>query len=215
MQLVAAIADLAIVMAAPWNTLVDRHALPDSLVSRCSRAHTNLAGTLILVGSNWLLWLFVRRASPCSAALAAARSACCRELVGRSTNEIEAQVRGTPARKSGTPANWIDHATSIRSPTSTTARSYWNAVWQELFWNPQINRCSLWPIIVPGPMTQTQSDRFRNRAASRTKDHYIVAAREAAVFGDAGLADPHRRPASMSRGSLSGDSTEPARLVDS
>ncbi len=98
-------------------------------------------------------------------------------------NEIDSQVSAAQANIVGSPPDWIDRATSSPVAYVYNGEIYWNAVWQELFWNTRIRHVlAIWPSLVPGPITQTQVT-LPATGLLPTKDHYIVAADELQFFG--------------------------------
>jgi hypothetical protein len=183
-QLVAAFAVLALVVTAPWNSLVSANALPDSFgIAILSRWHWTTPDNLVLIGSLVGLGLFAgafRRAWLLLPALALAL------LVATSTvaaGDIETQVKAAQANIVGSPPDWIDRATSSPVAYVYNGEVYWNTVWQERFWNARINDVlALWPSAVPGPMTQTQVT-VPVSGLLPTNDHYIVASDVNEFFG--------------------------------
>ena len=184
MQLTAAFAVLALVVTAPWNTLVAANALPDSFgIAVLSRWHQVSPDTLVLVASIIGLGLFacaLRRLSLLLPLLAVAMLAASSTVAA---NEIDSQVSAAQANIVGTPPNWVDRATSGSVSYLYNGEIYWNTVWQELFWNTRIHHVlSVWPSLVPGPLNQTQVT-VPSTGLLPTKDHYIVAADELQFFG--------------------------------
>jgi hypothetical protein len=183
-RLFAALAVLALVVLAPWNTLASPYALPDSPdIAVLLRWHVLTPVNLVLVAALIGLGLFaagVRRLSFVLPVLMLAM------LVTTSTvaaNEIHTQVAAAQTNIVGSPPDWIDRAASSPVTYLYNGETYWNSVWQELFWNTRINRViSLWPSAVPGPVTQT-SVIVQPTGRLPITDRYVVASDRNELFG--------------------------------
>ncbi len=175
-QVLAAFAVLALVVAAPWNTLVGANALPDSFgIAILSRWHQTTPENLVLIGALIALGLFAgafRRVWLLLPTLALGL------LIAASTvaaGDIETQANATQANIVGSPANWIDRATASPVTYVYNGEIYWNTVWEERFWNTRIDDLlTLWPSAVPGPIPQTQVT-VPVTGLLPTTNHYIVA----------------------------------------
>jgi len=153
---VAAVA--AIVIAAPWNTLVVDTALPDTMdialfLRTSAKPESEIAiGVAIAV----LLVRFVpRRARLVLPALVLAF------LVLTSvegSNLVSAKVAYDQTAIVGTPRDWLQRAgTQSVAYVFNGDLAKWNTVWQQRFWNPRItNVVSLAPFDVPGPLPDRQ-----------------------------------------------------------
>jgi hypothetical protein len=154
---VTAVGLVALLVGVPWNEL-SVNALPDSmgmaiLVRRfcgASPASTVAIGAaLLLVGFR----LLPRRAAPLLAVAAFA-------LLGATSvvasNLTAPTVRTVQTEFVGAPRDWISRFT--QSPVAYVFNgdtSGWPVVWQQQFWNPQIDRVlSFTPANVPGPIRQ-------------------------------------------------------------
>jgi hypothetical protein len=148
---VAAVA--AVVIAAPWNSLVADVALPDSMdIALYLRTAAKPAAEIAIgVALALVIIRFVpRRARLVLPALVFAF------LVLTSiegSNLVAAKNRHDQAAMLGTPRDWVQRAIS-----SDVAYVFdgdlakWNTVWQQRFWNPRITSVvSLAPFYVPGP----------------------------------------------------------------
>ena len=148
----------AVIIAAPWNSLVADVAVPDTMdialfLRTSAKPETEIAiGVALAV----LLVRFVpRRARLVLPALVFAF------LVLTSiegSNLVSAKVAFDQGQMLGTPRDWIQRAT-----TSDVAfvfdgdLAHWNSVWQQRFWNPRITQIvSLAPFNVPGPLRDRQ-----------------------------------------------------------
>ena len=145
---------LAIIVFAPWNSLIVEKALPDSFgLALVQWAHWTPADT-VAVGAAAFLLIFVmlpRRLIVVLPALVLfaliASSALASNLIAERTRVDQSVLVGTPRR-------WVDqHATE---PVAYLLNDPgWNVVWQQRFWNHRINDVfTLAPSAVPGPMKQ-------------------------------------------------------------
>jgi hypothetical protein len=152
----AGFAVLALVLLAPWNTIVTSEAFADTFdLTLFTRIHVKPADivtpfALVMIA---LFALTPRRAVlllPLAVlAVLVPASVVAADEIGKAVNARQAAVVGS------TP-NWID-----RHATSDVAFLYggegsWPTVWQERFWNRRIDRVlSVAPNRVPGPLSQT------------------------------------------------------------
>jgi dolichyl-phosphate-mannose-protein mannosyltransferase len=151
----AGFAVLAVVLLAPWNTLVTADAFADTFdLTLFTRIHEKPADVvtlfaLVMIG---LFALTPRRAVlllplPVAALLLVA-SAVAADEIGSAVNARQAAVVGSTQ-------NWID-----RRATGDVAFLYggegsWPTVWQVRFWNRRIDQVlSVAPNRVPGPLSQ-------------------------------------------------------------
>jgi hypothetical protein len=147
---------LALLLLAPWKSLVTVTALPDTfdvaILYRVGSTHAPLVVTLFAVVSItaflalprrlvWLLPGFVLAVLIVSSAVAA--------------DDIAKRVNDDQRNLVGVPPNWVERA--ARAPTAYLydGETYWNGVWQVRFWNPNVDDVvALAPSRVPGPMPQ-------------------------------------------------------------
>jgi hypothetical protein len=175
-RLLAAFAVLALIATVPWGSLTSESALPDSFgIALLLRWHWLAPDNLALVAALVAVTLFAaapRRVFLLLPALMAAM------LIASSTvaaNEIDSQVRAAQTNIVGSPPNWIDRATTSPVAYLYNGETYWNSVWQEVFWNTRIQHVlAVWPSVVTGPMAQT-SVTVPVTGRLPTTDRYIVA----------------------------------------
>lgn len=183
-RLLAALAVLALVVLAPWNTLASPVALPDTPdIAVLLRWHMLKPDNLVLVAALISLGLFAAGLRRLSLVLPVLMLAM---LVTTSTvaaDEIDAQVDAAQTNLVGSPPDWIDRATSSPVTYLYNGETFWNSVWQELFWNTRIHQVlSLWPSVVPGPVTQT-SVIVQPTGRLPTTDRYVVASDRNELIG--------------------------------
>ncbi len=183
-QTLVAFGVLALIVFVPWNQLNSPYALPDTfgmvLIQRyhsLSIADTILALSLVGLG---LFALALRRLGLVLAGVAFAF------LVASSavaSNEITRQVRSAQTTMVGPVPDWVDRATHGSVTYLYNSEIFWNAVWQELFWNEHIKHVvSIWPTPLQGPVPQTL---VTPPASGRlpTADRYIVTPDRNAIVG--------------------------------
>ena len=144
---------LAIIVFAPWNSLIVERALPDSFgLALVQWAHWTPADT-VAIGAAALLLIFVMLPD-------GSWSFCRRWCSSRSWRRRPAsnliadgpwrgpERAGRDAAPLGRPAATVPVAYLLNDPG-------WNVVWQQRFWNHRINDVfTLAPSVVPGPMKQ-------------------------------------------------------------
>ena len=145
---------LAIIVFAPWNSLIVERALPDSFgLALVQWAHWTPADT-VAIGAAAFLLIFVmlpRRLMVVLPALVLfallATSALASNLIAERTRVDQSVLVGTPRR-------WVDQRATV--PVAYLLNDPgWNVVWQQRFWNHRINDVfTLAPSVVPGPMKQ-------------------------------------------------------------
>jgi Dolichyl-phosphate-mannose-protein mannosyltransferase len=170
---------LAIVVGAPWNTLVSDEALPDTM--GIALVHRDVWGIppadYLAVGvAVALIWF---RFGPRRAFMPVLVAIVLGTLVATSalaSDEVASRVRFDASGLVGTPADWIQQA--VDAPVTYVYAGdlgSWNVVWQQRFWNPGITAVvGLGPFIVPGPHTQ---NHVQPQAGGRLPIHtrYVVA----------------------------------------
>lgn len=173
-SVVAAFAVLALVLLAPWNTLVTPTAFADSLdLLLVSRLHWHPVDIVMTFGLAMLAAFVVvpRRARIVLPAVVFAI------LVSASiiaSNQLT-QVDNAAQMVLGPDKSWIDHAADSDVAYLFHGEHFWNVVWQERFWNPRIDHVySIRPTAVPGPMPQT-SVRVRSSGSVPLSEKYVVA----------------------------------------
>jgi Dolichyl-phosphate-mannose-protein mannosyltransferase len=175
-RLLAAFAVLALIATVPWGSLASENALPDSFgIALLLRWHWLVPDNLALVAALVALALFAAAPRRFSLVLPALMGAL---LVATSTvaaNEIDTQVSAVQTNLVGSPPNWVDRATTSPVAYLYTGETYWNSVWQVVFWNTRIQRVfAVWPSVVTGPMVQT-SVTVPVTGRLPTSDRYVVA----------------------------------------
>ncbi len=153
----AAVALLAVLVGAPWNAL-SANALPDAtgLALLVRRPFDLAPDSLVAVAAGLLLvgfrFLPARRAPlllPVLLAVFAATSVVASNLLSDAANAAQPTFVGTPR-------DWI--ARAVDAPVAYVYNgdpSGWPVVWQQRFWNPQIDRVvAIAPESVPGPISE-------------------------------------------------------------
>jgi hypothetical protein len=145
---------LAIIVFAPWNSLIVEEALPDSFGLALVQWACWAPADTVAISAAALLLIFVmlpRRLTVVLPALVLsaliASSALASNMIAERTQVDQNVLVGSPRR-------WIDqHATE---PVAYLLNDPgWNVVWQQRFWNHRINDVfTLTPSAVPGPMKQ-------------------------------------------------------------
>jgi hypothetical protein len=147
---------LAIIVLAPWNSLIVEKALPDSFgLALIQRARWAPADT-VAIGAAALLLLFVtipRRFTVVLPALVLSALIASSILA---SSMIAARTRVDQSALVGSPRRWVDQ--HVTEPVAYLLNDPgWNVVWQQRFWNHRINEVvTLAPSAVPGPMNQTR-----------------------------------------------------------
>ncbi len=152
----ATVGVLAVVVAAPWNDLAV-NALPDSMGLGLVARRFAGAGpqTVVALGVAVLLvgFRFVPRRLAATLAVALLALFVATSVV--SSNLVRDAVTAAQVELVGTPRDWIGRAVGD-APVAYLYdgdTSGWPVVWQQQFWNPQIDRVvSLAPASVPGPI---------------------------------------------------------------
>ena len=184
MQVLAAFAVLALVVTAPWNTLASANALPDSFgIALLLRWHWLRPENLVLLFSLIGLGLFAAALRRLSLLLPTLVLAMLVATSAVAANEIDSQVSAAQANVVGSPPNWVDRATTKPVTYVYNDETYWNSVWQVLFWNSRIHRVlTVWPSVVPGPMEQKRVT-IPATGLLPTTDRYVVASDRNELFG--------------------------------
>jgi hypothetical protein len=184
MQLLTAFAVLALVVAAPWNALASANALPDSFgIALLLRWHWLAPDNMVLLFSLIGLGLFAAGLRRLPLVLPALVLAMLAATSAVAANEIETQVSAAQANLVGSAPNWVDRATTNPVTYVYNDETYWNSVWQVLFWNTRINRVlTVWPSVVPGPMVQRRVT-IPATGLLPTADRYVVASDRNELFG--------------------------------
>ncbi len=145
----------ALVVAAPWNDLFAREAFPDTMgIAMYVRHDWAQPATIVAVSTVVLLVLFrylPRRAAVLLPALVLAGLAASTVVA---SNRLADDVRFDQAAMLGTPRDWLQQ--TVHAPVTYVYNgdiASWNVVWQQRFWNPEIDRVvALDPWFVPGPI---------------------------------------------------------------
>jgi hypothetical protein len=167
----------AVVLAAPWNDLIENNALPDTMGIAPFLSHAGERPAVVIafgVVLTLLLFLFTpRRFVLVMPALALAA------LAGSSVSAdslIASKVRFDQAAMIGTPRDWINRAVSAPVAyvyAGDTANV--NIVWQQQFWNDRIDDVlAIPPYAVPGPIaSRAEAPEGDGRLA--LEERYVVA----------------------------------------
>jgi hypothetical protein len=174
---ICVLAVAVVVVAAPWNDLFEREALPDTMGITMFLGHGGVQpATLVAVATVVLLVLFrflPRRAALLLPTLVLAG------LIATSvsaSDRVADDVQFDQAAMLGTPRDWIQQ--TVHEPVTYVFNgdvSNWNVVWQQRFWNPRIeNVVALDPWSVPGPLP---SKKISTPASGRLPigNRYVVA----------------------------------------
>jgi hypothetical protein len=226
-----ALLGFALLVLTPWNRLVSINALPDSfgvvILYHLGGAHAAVAVAAVATVVLALFVVLPRRAVPLLAGLM---------LMGLlassivASNDIRTRVAFDQRTLVGTPANWVERATHGRVGYLYDGETYWNGVWQVLFWNSNVKDVvSLAPSRVPGPMPQ-RIVRAGADGQLPIPERYVVASDAHGFVGTpiahltqtdtdvSGLTlwrlDGRARLTTVTRGVLpNGDMVEPARVL--
>lgn len=168
----------AIVLGASWNTLTAGVALPDTMgIAIFQEVRFAQPATLVAIGAAATLLLFrflPRRAWIVLPATVLAI------LVGSSvaaSNRVALNVHYAQRALVGSPRTWIANTTS--DPVTYLYNGdveSWNVVWQQRFWNPNIDDVvSLAPSFVPGPLPSSSQIRIPDSGRLPIHTRYVVA----------------------------------------
>jgi hypothetical protein len=225
-----ALLGFALLALTPWTRLVTLDALPDTfgvvILYHLGAVHAASVVAVFAAVAFGLFVLLPRRAVPLLAGLVLVALAASSVVA---SNDIRTRVALDQRTLVGVPPNWVERATGAPVAYLYDGESYWNGVWQVVFWNRNVNDVvSLAPARVEGPMRQ----RIVHLGADGqlpVPERYIVASDAHAFAGTAvahlkqaekdvsGLTlwrlDPPARLTTVLRGvQPNGDMTEPARL---
>jgi hypothetical protein len=149
------LAVLALVVLAPWNSLVTDQAFPDTFgVALWLDRQWQPANVIAVVAAAIFVAtiLVPRRAAlllPAAVlALLAADSV-------RASNLVVDRAAADQESTVGAPRDWVDASTKAPVAFVQDEKTTWPVAWQQRFWNEHISRIvSLPPAIVPGPIPQ-------------------------------------------------------------
>jgi hypothetical protein len=146
------------------------------------------------------------------------------------SNKLASVVRFDQVNLVGSDRRWIDHAVNRPVAELYDGESYWNGVWQAMFWNRHLREVvALAPTRVPGPIRQRQ-EPVEADGRLDLRSRYVVASDTHAFVGTpvahlaqngldvAGLTlwrlDPPARLSTITRGIRpNGDMIEPGHLT--
>ena len=152
---VTALLVLALIVFAPWNSLLVAVAEPDSFGTAVVRwADLGSPADTVAIGAAVLLLIFVLVPRRLGLVLPALVLTILVATSVSASNLIVARAGADHPVLVGSPRNWIDRA--AKEPVTFVFRGpAWNVVWQQRFWNRRVNSVvSLRPSLVPGPMAQ-------------------------------------------------------------
>ncbi len=153
----AALGVLAVVVATPWNDLAV-NALPDSMgLGLITRRFSGASPeSVVAIGAAALLVAFRFVPRRLAATLPVAVLALLGATSVVSSNLVRDTISAAQAEFVGTPRDWIGRAANARvAYVFDGDTSGWPVVWQQRFWNPQIDRVvSIAPASVPGPISE-------------------------------------------------------------
>ncbi len=145
---------LAIIVFAPWNTLVVEQALPDSFEVALVQWTPWAAADTVAIAAAAFLLIFV--VVPLRLALVLPALVLTALIVSSAlaSNKIADRTSIDQSVLVGSPREWVDQHAS--EPVSYLLNDPgWNVVWQQRFWNHRIQHVfTLAPSAVPGPMKQ-------------------------------------------------------------
>ena len=151
-----AFAVIALVLVAPWNSLVVTDAFVDSVdLMLVSRLHGQHPVNVVMVFSIIVLALFVLVRRRAEIVLPAVVLAVLITASVVASNTLTSTVRAAQVVL-GPDRSWINRAAPGNVAYLYDGEAYWNIVWQERFWNSNIDKVfAIEPWSVPGPMPQT------------------------------------------------------------
>jgi hypothetical protein len=183
---IAAFSVLALVVVAPWNSLVVPDAFADTfdliLVSRAQHGHQ--AANVVLLFSIAVLAVFVLARRHATAVLPVIVLAVLITASAVGSDTLK-QVVGSAQTVLGPDRSWIDERTNGNVAYLYDGEEFWNIVWQERFWNAHIDKVfTIGPRNVPGPMPQSPID-VRPSGLVPFREQYAVASDLHTFFGTA------------------------------
>jgi hypothetical protein len=175
---------LAIIVFAPWNTLIVEKALPDSFGLALVQWAGWAPAETVAIGAAALLLLFVLLPHRLAVVLPALVLSALIVSSALASNMIANRTSFDQSVLVGAPRQWVDRR--AREPVAYLLNDPgWNVVWQQRFWNHRIDKVfTIAPAAVPGPMTQ---QRLAVPASGRLPipDRLVVASGTAAFVGTA------------------------------
>jgi hypothetical protein len=151
---------LAVIVGAPWNTLVTDVAIPDTMgIALVRHGYAGLSpASIVAIGAAAILVLtrFVPRRL--LSLLGAVVFSVLVVTTVLASNLVVPKVRADQLALLGSPRTWIDD--TVTAPVSLVydGTETGNVVWQQRFWNRRIAQViSLSPATVLGPLAQTQA----------------------------------------------------------
>jgi hypothetical protein len=184
--------------AIPKDTLVDDHALPDSfslapLLDLHDRFPSLDVAVVVTVVAALLAALFAfvpRRLAAVLPAVVAAWLVLCTVAAARSVDHSVRWEQVNVVGATGDARRWIDHAADGPVAYVFAGGGFWNAVWQQAFWNANLRRVYALPgTKVDGPMPQRSVGRIADDGRLLLDDGtvadepYVVAPSELTFFG--------------------------------
>jgi hypothetical protein len=147
---------LALLMLTPWKSLVTVQALPDTfglaILSRLGSSNTTLTVAFVAVVLITAFIAVPRRFAWLLPALMLAALVVSSE---DASDTITKRVNDDQRDLVGIPPNWVERAAPVPTAYLYDGETYWNGVWQVLFWNRNVDDVvALAPSRVPGPMPQ-------------------------------------------------------------
>jgi hypothetical protein len=176
---------LAVLVAAPWNTLVADVAIPDTMgLAILHHSYGGLSpASVVAIGAAILLVLvrFVpRRLLPLLGAIVLAVLVATTALA---SNLVSSKVRFDQRALVGSPRNWIDRTVDEPVAFVYDGSETYNTVWHQRFWNRNMRQLiSLDPATVLGPIAQTEAVLNANGDLPTT-DRYAAANDQVSFIG--------------------------------
>jgi Dolichyl-phosphate-mannose-protein mannosyltransferase len=176
---------LAVLVAAPWNTLDADVAIPDTM--GLAIVHHDYGGlspaSIVAIGAAGLLVLVrfaPRRLVPLLGAIVLAVLVATTALA---SNLVSSKVQFDQRTLVGSPRNWIDRTVDEPVAFVYDGSETYNTVWHQRFWNRNMRQLiSLDPATVLGPIAQTEAVLNANGDLPTT-DRYAAANDQASMIG--------------------------------
>jgi hypothetical protein len=174
---------LAVVVLAPWNSLVTDTAFPDTFgVALWLDRHWSPADVIAIIAAAIVVATIVvpRRAALALAAIVL--GLLCADSV-RASDLIVERAAADQVSTVGTPRDWIDASARGSVAFVQEGETTWPIVWQQRFWNQRLSTVnSIPPVTVPGPMPQVHEGP-RPGGRLPFDDRYAVADTQIAFMG--------------------------------
>jgi hypothetical protein len=174
---------LALVLVAPWNSLVVSNAFADTFdLLWIARIDGHAPVNVVLVFALLMAAVFVFLPRRVSLLSAVAVFALLISASAVAANELSRAVAGAQVVL-GPDRSWIDATARGNVGYVYAGEQFWNVVWQERFWNRRLDRVySIEPTAVPGAIEQTPV-RVTSAGRLPIDEPYVVAADRLSFVG--------------------------------